>query len=171
MKLRPQDILMLLKLVAWSGTEWNYAQLAESLGMGVGEIHRGLTRALACKLIDSEKKQPLCAALLEFLVHGIKYCQPVEQGAQTRGIPTGHAAPFVKSAFAQGIELPPVWSHPKGKVRGTSFTPLYRSAPDAALKDERLYHLLVLVDLLRGGKARERKWAEKELQKALESSN
>lgn len=160
----------MLKLVALAGREWSYAELGEALGMGVGEVHRGLGRARDCHLVDSEKKRPVAAALLEFLVHGLRYCYPPERGAQARGIPTGHAAPFVKTAFAQGSEPPPVWPHPEGSVRGTSFSPLYRSAPDAALKDESLYRLLVLADLLRGGNARERKWAANALKKALADS-
>ncbi len=159
MKLRPQDVLVLLKLVCLGDEQWSYAQLAEALGMGVGEVHRGLSRALACRLVSADKKGPVRAALLEFLVHGLKYCCPAERGAQARGIPTGYAAPFVKKQFAQGREPPPVWPHPEGKVRGPSFSPLYRSSPDAALQDNALYELLVLVDLLRGGNARERKWA------------
>ena len=170
MILRSQDILVLLKLVSWAGKDWTYAQLAKSLSMGVGEVHRGLGRALRCRLVDGEKKRPLYPVLLEFLVHGLKHCCPAERGPQTRGVPTGHAAPFVRSIFTQGREPPPVWPHPEGKVRGSSLMPLYRSVPDAALEDEGLYRLLVLVDLIRGGNAREREWAEKELAKTLEAA-
>jgi hypothetical protein len=41
--------------------------------------------------------------------------------------------------------------------------------PKAALADPRLYELLVLVEALRDGKARERKLAVKELSKRLDS--
>ncbi len=167
MKLRPQDLLILLKLTALAGREWSYAELAEALGMGSGEVHRGLARAQECHLVDMDRKRPIAAALLEFLVHGLRYCCPPERGAQARGIPTGHAAPFVKTAFSQGSDPPPVWPHPEGTVRGASFSPLYRSAPDAALRDGDLYRLLVLADLLRGGNARERKWAAAALTEAL----
>ena len=170
MKLRQQDILILMKLVALAGKEWSYAELAKALGMGVGEVHRGLARAQECRLVDFDKKRPVYAALREFLIHGIRYCCPPELGAQTRGIPTGHAAPFLTDKFLQGNEPPPVWPHPEGNVRGASFSPLYRSAPDAALKDEDLYFLLVLVDMLRGGNARERKWAADALEKKMSDS-
>ncbi|MDO9620597.1 MAG: hypothetical protein Q7I91_01690, partial [Moraxellaceae bacterium] len=56
-------------------------------------------------------------------------------------------------------ELPPVWPSPEGTVRGLSFSPLYRSAPEAALRDIKLHELLALADALRGGRARERKLA------------
>jgi len=37
--------------------------------------------------------------------------------------------------------------------------PLYKSVPAAAKKDKRLYQYLVLVDAIRGGRARERSMA------------
>jgi hypothetical protein len=52
-------------------------------------------------------------------------------------------------------------------VRGTAFSPLYSAAPRAARSDPQLYELLVLVDAIRGGRARERDIAVKELKKRL----
>lgn len=49
------------------------------------------------------------------------------------------------------------------------YTPLHKNVPKAALADPRLYELLVLVEALRDGKARERKLAVKELSKRLDS--
>jgi DNA-binding NarL/FixJ family response regulator len=43
--------------------------------------------------------------------------------------------------------------------------PLYPSVPSAARRDARLYELLVLVDAIRAGQAREREIAERELRK------
>ncbi len=48
-----------------------------------------------------------------------------------------------------------MWPHPKGSVRGMSFSPLYSLPPRAAQKDAKFYELLVLVDAIRGGRARE----------------
>jgi hypothetical protein len=53
-------------------------------------------------------------------------------------------------------------------VRGESFSPLYKSAPYAAKNDSELYQLLALVDGIRGGRAREREIAKKELKIRLE---
>ena len=49
-----------------------------------------------------------------------------------------------------------------------SYAPLHKNVPKAALSDPRLYELLVLVDALRDGQARERKLAVKELSKRLD---
>jgi hypothetical protein len=51
-----------------------------------------------------------------------------------------------------------------------AFSPLYKLAPGAAREDERLYELLVLVDAIRGGRARERELAIRELKKRLASN-
>jgi hypothetical protein len=104
---------------------------------------------------------------LEFLVHGIKYIFPAERGGLTRGLPTAHAAPPLRKHFAANDEPPPVWPEPEGTVRGEELEALYRSAPKAARSDQRLYELLALVDAVRGGRARERELAVKELRTRL----
>ena len=46
--------------------------------------------------------------------------------------------------------------------------PLYPSVPEAAMRDEELYQLLVIVDTLRIGRAREKEIAIKELRIRLD---
>jgi len=65
--------------------------------------------------------------------------------------------------FMMVDDLPRVWPHPEGTVRGYSFSPIYRSAPQAAMVDKKLYELLVILDTLRSGRARERDIATEEL--------
>jgi hypothetical protein len=98
----------------------------------------------------------------------VKYAYPPQYGALTRGIPTGYAAYPLKEKLAIGKkDVPPVWPHPEGDVRGYEFSPLYKSAPSAALKDKDLYALLAILDAIRDGRARERDLAIKELQSRL----
>jgi hypothetical protein len=82
-------------------------------------------------------------------------------------MPTGYAAPPLASLFIGDGELPPVWPTPDGPVRGQAFSPLYSLAPGAAAKDAKLYEWLALVDAMRGGRARERDLAAKELSARL----
>ena len=107
------------------------------------------------------------AALLEFLVHGVKYAFPPKRGALTRGMPTGYAAPPLNKVIVGSSEPPPVWPFAEGTVRGEEFEPLYPSVPQAAARDSRLYELLALVDAVRDGRARERNLAAKELEARL----
>jgi hypothetical protein len=170
MILKPQDVLVMLKLVALGKRPWSYSSLAVSLGMSSSQLHSAVRRALAVQLaVKSEDViSPHIRNLEEFLVHGLRYVFATEIGRPTRGIPTAYAAPPLDKHFPESAEPPPVWPDPEGTVRGVSFSPLYKLAPQAARSDPALYELLALVDAIRGGRARERALAIKELGKRLE---
>jgi hypothetical protein len=168
MILKPQDIVILLKLVAIGKRQWSYSTLASELAMSPSEVHSGIKRAAAARLYDSQQNVPIMQALQEFLLHGVKYAFPPDRGHLTRGIPTSYAAPPLNSLIVQSNEPPPVWPDPEGKVRGYDFSPLYRSVPMAAAQDNILYELLALVDAIRDGRARERELAVKLLNERLE---
>jgi hypothetical protein len=164
MILKPQDIVVLLKLIALGTREWSFASLAADLSMSASEVHAGIKRATASRLFDESRKLPIRKNLGEFLVHGVKYAYPPQHGTLTRGIPTGYAAYPLNEMLTLGTnDVPPVWPHPEGEVRGYEFSPLYKSAPTAALKDKELYALLAILDAIRDGRARERELAIKEL--------
>lgn len=170
MILKPQDVVVLLKLVALGEVEWTYQRLASELSLSPSEAHAGVRRAVAAKLMTDAKSatgRPIREALKEFLLHGVKYAFPPERGALTRGVPTGYAAPPLNREIAQGNDPPPVWPHAQGRVRGYALKPLYRSVPLAAERDPALYELLALVDALRDGRARERALAAREIGKRL----
>ncbi len=170
MNLKPQDVLFLLKLVAKDGSPWTFNELAIELGMSPSEVHGAANRAITARLAikDDKRIRPSIRNLIEYLIHGIQYSFVPVLGAMNRGIPTAHAAAPLVDQFVSDSDPPPVWPHPKGEVRGESFSPLYKSVPEAAKKDPKLYELLALVDAIRGGKAREREIAKKELEKRLE---
>ena len=169
MVLKPQDLLVVLKLLAMGRKPWSYASLAEQLGMSPSQLHSAIKRALVAQLAlrMGDEIIPNVRNLGEFLVHGVKYVFVPEQGEMTRGMPTGHAAAPLKKHFVSTGDPPPVWAFAAGEVRGVAFSPLYNLAPGAASSDPKLYELLVLVDAIRGGRARERDIAIKELQKRL----
>jgi hypothetical protein len=170
MILKPQDVVVLLKLAALGREPWTYQRLAVELGMSASEVHAAVRRAVAARLMSdasSATGRPVLAALLEFLVHGVRYAYPPERGALVAGMPTGYAAPPLNKAIVQPNEPPPVWPYAEGKVRGYSFAPLYPSVPAAAARDAKLYELLALADAIRDGRARERSLAAKELQARL----
>ncbi|MGZ8218391.1 hypothetical protein [Methylomagnum sp.] len=163
MILKPQDLLILLKLVALDGANWSYAALAVDLGMSPSEVHAGVKRLLAARLATEREGAvvPAVAALNEFIAHGVPYVFVPDRGELTRGTPTAHAAPPLREMLAESGEPPPVWPDPLGEARGMIFSPLYPSAPKAARTDPKLYELLALVDAVRGGRARERAMALK----------
>jgi hypothetical protein len=103
------------------------------------------------------------------LVHGVKYAFPAKRGEVTRGVPTSFAAEPLKSEVSFSNELIPVWPWRDGEARGAELEPLYKSVPGAAIRDQKLYELLALVDAIRDGRARERNLAERDLVHRLRS--
>jgi hypothetical protein len=167
--LKPQDLIVLLKLISLGKNTATYGELAEALDMSSSEVHASIGRARAARLVNMEDHRPVVvrAALKEFLLHGAKYAFPATLGAPTRGVPTAYAAPPLASRITQPNDLPPVWPDPQGEHRGISFHPLYPTVPAAAKRDRHLYEILALFDALRGGAARERQIASQLLSEHL----
>ncbi|MGD1024081.1 MAG: hypothetical protein ABR880_14945 [Candidatus Sulfotelmatobacter sp.] len=185
MDLRPQDIVVVLKLLASNGNPWSYSKLGEELAMSASHVFASVGRAETAHLLAAFNISSSPARrgpgilpefpktnrnnLKEFLIHGVKYAFPVERGGPTRGIPTAEAAPPLKKHFPQDFPLPPVWPYAEGPLRGIAFSPLYKNVPQAASRDSKLYELLALVDAIREGRAREREIAIRELTARIDS--
>ena len=165
--LRPVDICVLLKLTLPEAWSLSFAQLASDLHLSSSEVHASFQRSRLSGLLQhGGMKTVNRTALLEFLAHGLKYAFPAQRGSLTRGVPTAYGAEPLKSALEESHDIP-VWPYVEGKVRGSSFAPLYKHAPIAALKDQKLYELFSLADALRDGRVRERKLALDELTKRI----
>jgi len=168
--LKPQDLLVALKLVARKGRKYSYAELSDELGLSASEVHACVKRAEVARLISAtrgEETIPNSAALQEFLLHGAKYAFPATFGPVTRGIVTGYAAPPLSNHIAQSNELPPVWPDSEGPNRGVALNPLYPTVAFAVRKDPVLYELMALFDALRAGAVRERELAATLLRERL----
>lgn len=168
--LRPQDLVVLLRLGMQHSQAPTYATLAAELGMTASEVHAAVERAVAAGLAhkgDSGKAKALLAPLRLFIQHGARYCFPPTRGGLTRGLPTGYAAAPLEGSIVPGGDPVPVWPYKNGKVRGVALHPLYPSVPEAALRNPALYELLALFDAVRGGTARERALALELLEKRL----
>lgn len=169
MALKPQDVVVALKLLSGGEDQRPYALLAQDLGMSASEVHGAIGRLKDGRLVESEGRRVNRNALREFLASGISYVFPAREGEMGRGLPTAWAAPAMEGVFSLSEGTAPVWPHPNGKVRGPCVTPLYKSVPEAALRDPALYGYLALVDAIRLGRARERKVALEKLNKLISS--
>ncbi len=167
MNLKPQDVVILLAIALSPSTERTNRSLAADLFVSTSEISGGISRLRAARLLRGDAKKPLKRAMEEFLLCGVKYAYPPERGGQTRGLPTSYAAPPLSKLIVQPNTDPPVWPEPAGLVRGYSFSPLYKTVPQAAAKDARLYEMLALLDAIRDGRPREAEVAKQELKKRL----
>jgi hypothetical protein len=174
MILKPQDVFITLKLVALGQRPWSYIMLANELFMSASEINAGVKRATKARLLAAtssrfQAPQPIVVALEEFLIHGVKYAFPPDRGELTRGVPTSSAGPPLATIADHSDELPPVWPNPGGPARGSAFSPLYRSVPQAAMADPKLYELLALLDAVRDERSRQRNLAARELSRQLQA--
>jgi hypothetical protein len=165
--LKPQDVAVVLK----TGVELerlSFAVIARDLRISVSEAHAATNRAAAAALLDLQTRRPRTRNFFEFLRHGLSYVFISRRGEITRGVPTAGSAPPLSAHLSSiGTEISLVWPHPQGEVRGESFEPLYPSAVDAALHDQKLYECLALIDAVRIGRVREKELALELLAKAM----
>jgi len=184
--LKPQDIVILLKIFSMITLPKNKAgellsqnQLAVLLCMSVSEVNAGIKRLVVSGLLAPVLREhlkhdrviflPVKAACEECLISAVKYFFPVRLGEPTRGIATSYAAPILEKYIVQGNSPVPVWPYYEGDKRGIALEPLYRSVPLSLARypDQLFYELLVLVDAIRSGRARERNLAIKLLKEKL----
>lgn len=183
--LKPQDIVILLKILSTmtlskesSDKVLSQNRLAVLLCMSASEVNAGIKRLalaglLSPVIIDDPVNKiillPNKAACEECLISAVKYFFPVQLGAYTRGIATSYAAPILEQHLVLGDDPIPVWPYGEGDRRGLALKPLYSSVPKSLTEfpDQLFYELLVLVDVIRGGRARERNIAIKLLKEKL----
>lgn len=164
--MKPQDIVILLKLLLVEKQDWKYATLAEALEMSSSTIFSALNRANVSGLYHKSTRTIHRDAFLEFLIHGFKYVFPAHPGKLAKGVPTAHSAnPLAKYINSEKDVY--VWQSAYGTIRGQTVIPLYNSVPHIVQKDTELYELLALIDALRVGKAREKNMAIEELTKRI----
>jgi DNA-binding Lrp family transcriptional regulator len=177
--LKPQDVLVLLKLLAKGNEPWAQGKLAMELGMSASEVNAGLKRLEHSGLVlrkgvkAAKGKEQISIvvakeAAREFLLYAIKYLFPAKRGEPTRGMLAAYSAGGFPKKLTQPGDLPPVWPDPTGEARGFAFKPLYSSVPFAAKQDKKLYDLLAIADVLRSGNARDIKVAKDLLSKELD---
>lgn len=161
--LKPQDVLIALKHVA-QPRPWKQRDLGFELGMSVSEINHGLRRLIASRLFNEREARVIRPTLLEFITHGLPYVFPAQLELPTVGVPTAFSARPLAD-WLVGSDVVAVWESEKANVRGRRVQPLWKNAPDAALRDPVLHEYLALVDALRVGRARDRTLARDELAK------
>jgi len=163
--MRPQDLAVVLKIVALDGEPWLARDLAAALRLSPAEVSNSLKRSAMAGLLDATRKKVATQSLLDFLQYGLPYVFPARPGGSVRGLPTAHSAAPLAAKFLS--DEPYVWPSAKGSAKGQAIQPLYPGAVDASLADAALYQLLALADALRVGRTRERAEAVKELSKRL----
>jgi len=163
--MRPQDVVILLKMLTIKEPNWQYRDLAGSLFISISEISESLNRSLLAGLIDESRRKVHRQSLMEFIQYGLHYVFPKVPGSMATGIPTAHSYSFYKPYFSSEQDY--IWPDEDGTVRGLAIEPLYKNVVKAVKVDEDLHKLLASIDIIRVGKTRETKLALKELQKMI----
>lgn len=163
--MRPQDIVILLKMLTINKSDWQYRDLAASLSISISEISESLNRSHLAGLVNESRRKVYRQSLMEFIEHGLHYVFPQFPGTMVTGFPTAHSHPFYKARFPG--EMKYAWPDPEGNIRGLSILPLHQGAVQAVRQDEKLYFLLASIDIIRVGRVREFKEAIKQMQKII----
>lgn len=163
--MRPQDIVILLKILTIQKENWQLRDLAFELDLSVSEISESLIRSHIAGLIDESRRKVYRKSLWEFLEHGIHYVFPQQPGTMVTGIPTAHSFKYFKEKIVSNLDY--VWPDENGKIRGLSIKPLYKGVTKAVLNDQTLHMLLAAIDIIRVGKVRELNMALQVLSKNI----
>jgi hypothetical protein len=167
--LKPQDLVVVVKLAVNRNREFTLSELASELHMAVSVVHGSIGRSELARLISRSSGgiRVIRSAVHEFVIHGAKYAFPGILGPLSKGVPTAVAGPILRTCFEQADTLPPVWPDPEGSGYGPGLTPLSPIVPKACKKDLLLLDALTLVDALRIGAAREQELAVSHLMELL----
>jgi len=164
--MKGQDIVVLAALLANGADKLTYAELGRTVRLSASEAHAAVKRLQESFLLNAGRL-PVRHNVSEFLTHGLRYAFPLHSaGKLMRGLPTSYAAPVAADVFVS-TGLSPVWENSNGMTYGQAYEPIYPTAPQAAEGDRGLYDRLALIDMLRGGRLRERQFAEQKLKEIL----
>ena len=85
MILKPQDVVILLKLVAIGKENWSFSSLSTALYMSPSEVHAGSHRAIAAGLAvkTNDRIKPAIRSLEELLIHGLLHGWGIRPGADS----------------------------------------------------------------------------------------
>lgn len=147
--MRPQDIVILLKLVIDADQEILIRDLSAKLHISASEVSESLNRSAIAKILDPSTREVNKEAFLKFLEFGLPYVFPAQLGPVMKGLYTAHSESSLYLSFSSEEKL--VWADDQGKERGQSITPLYPTVTSAVRKERLLYKLLALCDIIRIG--------------------
>ena len=143
------------------------AVLADRLRMSSSTVWKSLKRLRQANFFANDDQDAKIdpRKLFGLLVYGVPMFFVARKTAVVRGIPTGVHSPLWKERFGVGITT--VWPYGRGKEVGEGLLPIYPSVPSACALDAALYEVMATVEILRVGKARERRVAENYLKEKL----
>ncbi|HRW76789.1 MAG TPA: helix-turn-helix domain-containing protein, partial [Saprospiraceae bacterium] len=169
-QMKPQDVLILLRILKEGDAPMTQTALARSLFISQSEVSQSLGRSIYAGLIAETEQSVMKGLFMDFLRFGIAVTYPARPGSPSRGVRTAHSAPPLADAFVHTNDIY-VWSWAKGDARGHGIPPLYPTVPQVAMVDPEFHEWLALVDALRIGRTRERNMALEYLEARIQEPN
>lgn len=164
--LKPQDIVVLGKLItdeAWPTQK----EIANALELSQSEISHSLKTLEQVSLINVTQKRINKLAVLEFIVHAIKFFYPSEKKGIGRGIKVGPSYSYF-SKRVHPDEFDYVWPDPEGDSKGVIVSPLLTRFSKTIKENEKLLLFLNVIEVFRGlGGVRHRQEAQKALKELI----
>ncbi|MET1260214.1 hypothetical protein ABV409_12770 [Flagellimonas sp. DF-77] len=164
-QMKPQDLVVLTKLIAINDPEYTQMSLSQMLYMSQSEISSSISRSTYAGLLMNKGREVNRKLFFDFIKYGLAVVFPQHPGAIVRGTVTAHSAPPLDIEIVSEEKY--VWPYAKGKARGQTIAPLYPTVPKAVILDNYLYELLALMDAVRVGRAREKNLALELLEKQI----
>ena len=84
--LKPHDVALLLKILSKGKSDWKQLDIALELKISQGEVAKSLVRLRKSGFLSAKRVNR--SAVIEFLIHGLKYVFPADVGALAVGVPT-----------------------------------------------------------------------------------
>lgn len=163
--IRPHDIVILLKMITLRKSNWFLKDLAYDLQISQSEVSESLNRSQLAGFVGRDKKKVEREAVMEFLAHGLKYTFPEEPGKIVNGFSAAQSAAPLYHVFKSQESY--VWPDRNGNRRGHYIRPLHKNVPQACKKDDKLYELLALSDVVRVGTRSEKSRAVEVLKQRI----
>lgn len=166
--IKPEDVLVLLKIAAHNNERWDAVTLSQELGHTPEEVAEAMRRLQSFGFFDLDGKIIL-SYVKKFLIFDLHDLFPAIPGKMTKGLLTGG-----KPGTFLDPHLPYtsiwVWPHDNGSDHGFEIIPLSPHCCFACLNDSRLKDLLAVTETLRVVGKDARLWSMNRLDSILGQS-
>ena len=103
--MRPQDIVLLLKLIVDSDQEIKIKDLSSKLFISASEVSESLNRSAIAGLLNPQDRSVNREAFLKFLEFGLPYVFPAQLGPVMQGMFTAHSESSLYLSFSSEEKL------------------------------------------------------------------
>jgi hypothetical protein len=167
--MKPQDILIALKILANPDTPFRQMDLALSLHLSISEISRALNRLASQHLYIKANKTIAVPQFLYFIEHAAPFIFRLNRTGPTSGNPL-----FQSQWVQQNRYNPPIqwgWEGHHGTQNLHGYSPFHKSVPKACAKDSAFRRMVLLFEHSLITEGDERNRALVQLRKWIESNS